>query len=133
MSKLKPIPVYPKFKKASQALAAARDLIRNEERWVQNDLAVKTIYKGTGYEQHRACSTKSPNAEAFCALGAVRRVNGPAEKSATAFLRQAAAKLLDETDTPINADIFTVNDEYGHKETLKMFSLAIKAAKKAGK
>ena len=133
MSKLKPIPVYPKFKKASQALAAARDLIRSEKRWTQNDLAVKTIYKGTDYEQTKACSTKSPNAVAFCALGAVKRVNGPAEKSATAFLRQAAAKFLDEADTPINEDIFTVNDVWGHESTLKMFSLAIKSAKKAGK
>lgn len=118
-----------KYKKASNALKAAKKLISNSKHWTQEDWAV-TYRDG----HRRRCSPKSPHAEAFCALGAVKRVNGPAEKSATAFLQQAA-----ETITGChrvlrnNNNIFTINDTKGHEATMEMFTRAIKAALAAGK
>ena len=137
---MKPAPVFEKkFKKASDALQAALGLFRNPKRWTQGHLAISDGY---------ACSTKSKNAEAFCALGAVKRVNGPAEKSATAFLREAAKQILIDskmypvvaiTEKPKNEHIFTLNDYVedspNSNKTLnkvrKMFRLAIKNAKLA--
>jgi hypothetical protein len=128
-------PEIKKFEKASQALQAARKLISDKKRWVRDYLAVrKDEWMG-----RVACSTKSKNAEAFCALGAVKRVNGPAERAATAYLRQAALRYLQVNGTsddekPVNKHIFKVNDNkrYGHKHVLKVFTNAIRRAKKDG-
>jgi len=143
MAKLKPAPLpTKKYTKASDALRAARDLIRNKNRWTTGDLAVK--YRDN--ETHR-CTTKSKDAVAFCALGAVKRVNGPAEKAAIAFLRAAGlhlraqlasgeSKVFYTPEPPYTVgdqDIFSINDDYGHEYVLRMFSRAIRQAKKAGK
>lgn len=130
-----------KFKKASQALAAAKELIRPMKRWTQGSLAVKFIGKGDD-RQTLACKTKAKKAEAFCALGAVKRINGPAERAATAFLRQAASAMQGDFALQSETDIFEINDEgegsgrvavaRSHRRVLRMFDRAIKAAKAAG-
>lgn len=125
-----------KFKKASLALQAARALIRSEKRWTQGELAVRArrYYNAFIHDQPTVrCSTKAKNATAFCALGAVKRINGPAERRATAFLRQAGLKIVkNAVGEGSDQDIFAVNDDMGHEATLKMFTLAIRQAKKAG-
>lgn len=128
---MKAIPMKLNLKKASLVLQAARKIIRNEERWTEGALARD--------QDGNDCGTKSKQAVAFCALGAVTRINGPAQKSAVAFLREAArtvfnADMICKEVGPANTqDIFNVNDDMGHKDTLKMFALAIRRAKKAGK
>lgn len=133
------------FKKASDALIAAKELIKPIKRWTQGELAVKFVDEGY-YEGPvaRRCSTSAKEAEAFCALGAVRRVDGPAERSATAFLREAAFTMIpkdqrEREDYHRNSDscIFEVNDGEtdkvkAHRRVLRMFNKAIKAAKAAG-
>jgi len=121
-----------KYKKPSEALKKALDIIRRPGRWITGELAVEFDSEGN---QH-TCSTKAKNAEAFCALGAVRFVNGPAQKSAEGFLREAG-KIIGgfehkERDADDN-DIFHVNDSMGLIDTIRMFKLAIKNARKAGK
>jgi hypothetical protein len=122
-----------KFKKASEALAFALKIIRNPKRWVEGYLAVTDERDDDG--DYKNCSTKSKYAVAFCALGAVRFVNGPAQKSAEGFLREAGKAITrpDDDDTPEEQDIFDVNDNLGHEKAIQMFKLAIKKAKKAGK
>lgn len=126
---------FPKFSKASQALTAALEIISTPNRWVRTAMAITTNKFGNKAE----CGVKSKNAEAFCALGAVRFVNGPAQRSATAFLRRAAYNIrhvADETTNPLmlrDDGIFSVNDNEGLAATKKMFRRAIKAAIKEGK
>lgn len=120
---MKEIPVRLNLSRASEVLEAARKIIRNEKRWVSHDLAVDAA--GV------TCPTTSKQAQAFCALGAVRRINGPQQRAATAYLRQAANVVSGATESrPTNDTIFHVNDTLGHPETLKMFQLAIKAARR---
>jgi hypothetical protein len=127
-----------KFRKASEALQAARQLISDTKRWTRNYLAIR---KEDGLKI--VCSTKSKNAEAFCALGAVKHVNGPAERSAVSYLREAALRHLqsfgaekESTTLAKNVHIFDVNDGQGkyrgHKNVMKIFVDAIRRAKKDG-
>lgn len=150
---------FPKYRRASEVLQQAREILRHEERWITGDLAKaqEPIYaedpqsgeitKDLVGVDSVECDTDSKEAVAFCALGAVNFVNGPAERSATAFLRQAAHRLSNPRELPQSApsidefhdddDIFMVNDDGGskrnHKRVLRMFSMAIASAKKAEK
>ena len=126
-----------KYKKASDALTAALRIISRPNRWTRGTQAVKFE---DGFMI--TCETKAEKktAEAFCALGAVDFVNGPAQKSAEYFLREAGKVIMAEEggyDVPfrpaVNQDIFDVNDDLGLEQTRKMFKLAIKNARKAGK
>jgi hypothetical protein len=136
--KLKPAPIFTKkFKKASEVLQAARQLIRDIHRWTTGDLAIRTDFQG----RKSSCSTRAKNAEAFCALGAVRRVDGPAQRSATAFLREAALRIQQSygreihTTKAVDDNIFAVNDTSvygGHKTVLRMFTNAIRQARRTG-
>jgi hypothetical protein len=124
-----------KYKKASEALAAAKALIGNKKRWIQGYLAARRIKP----DVVKSCPTKSKHAEAFCALGAVKRVNGPAERAATAFLREAATAMLRKRgahyDDSQLRDIFEINDsEKGraYASVMAMFKRAIRQAKLAG-
>jgi hypothetical protein len=125
---------FPKFKKASEVLEAARKVIRSEKRWATGELAFTAEFDEDDMNIV-PCKTRAKQAMAFCALGAVQFVDGPAERSATAFLREAGKHIIyGEDRSDIVAEdhhIFKVNDEMGHKPALKMFSLAIRAAKKA--
>jgi hypothetical protein len=99
-----------------------------------NELAVMNVFDMQESKTVQVrCSTKSKHATAFCALGAVQHVNGPAQRSATAFLREAAAVITGSGEPRMNEDIFIVNDEMGHPYVLKMFKLAIKRAVAADK
>ena len=82
---------FPKFKKASEALAAALEIVSTQGRWIQNSLAAAleqdaidsflqgelklTPSESLNYmdgllSQHpKNCPTKAKNAHAFCALG----------------------------------------------------------------
>ena len=132
---------FPKFKLASEALTQAMNIIRDTRRWTQSELAVsQEISKVDGQTvvlDTESCETKAKNAVAFCALGAVEFVNGPAQRRAVAFLREAGKKVcITEKealpdDEAGNDHIFFINDEVGHRATMRMFTLAIKAAKKA--
>ena len=126
-----------KYKKASDALAAALRIISRPNRWTQGALAV--YFEGG---EKIECSSKAGTrtAEAFCALGAVEFVNGPAQKSAIGYLREAGKVIRVEyggydipSKSTFNGDIFYVNDDLGFEQTRKMFKLAIKNARKAGK
>jgi len=144
---------FPKFTKASEVLAAARQIIRDERRWTRHDLAVfyKEDLEHSGEVVASACAARVPKsgkskATAFCALGAVKFVNGPAERAAVKFLATAAAidrgtvtlnsktgKVIPNLgDHPNMDDIFSINDESGHWHVMAMFKLAIKLARKAG-
>lgn len=148
MKRLKPaIKVFKtkKFKKASEALAFAKSIISKPGRWVQDNFAVSYDFDqledlklmSFGDLSINVCEVKSKNAEAFCALGAVQFVNGPAQKQAEKFLREAAAvvsrnKKTDPDYQSTNNDIFEVNDLQGFEDTKKMFTIAIRNARKAG-
>lgn len=126
---------FPKFTLASEALIAAKRIIQDERRWVTSELAV--MQELDSRENGKlivvdvvACGTKAKNAVAFCALGALQFVNGPAQRKAIGFLREAGKKILGK-DEVRNNSIMSVNDELGHRDTMRMFTLAINAAKKA--
>jgi hypothetical protein len=118
------LPKFKLYRTAVQNLTAARNLIRNH--WAKNALA-----KDCNGKQ---CPVKSERAEAFCALGAVKRINGPGEKAAIKILRLAAKEELRARKKKFfsfnNALIFTVNDSIGKKAVLSMFRRAIAIAKK---
>lgn len=140
-------PVKFHVKSPVHALKLARKLIRPFKNWTVGELAVRTIkdtyidafgQKQTGTDIE-GVEPKSPKAEAFCALGALKRVNTKHAKAAQKFLELAAFKILDidPSDSPCDENIFDLNDGSGskqnHKEVLKMFTLAIKLAKRAAK
>jgi hypothetical protein len=131
----KPAPFFPKFKRASEALAAAKKLIRPLSRWTKYQLAMReTEEKG----EFVSCRTTSKDAVAFCALGALRRVDGPVYRVARAYLREACKQIIDPHGYDVgNGDnyIFKVNDRgsYGHESVMEAFTSAIKAAKRDGK
>jgi hypothetical protein len=137
MSKTCALPksVFPlKFKVDSpvHALQLARKLIKPFRYWTVGSLAEGKDKDGDIH----SVGVKSTKAEAFCALGALLRVNTRHQKRAKFFLQQAAAEYMG-TD-PIyarEADIFDVNDrgqdKETHREVLKMFARAIQLAKKA--
>jgi hypothetical protein len=136
---------FPVFRKASEVLDAARKVIRNKRRWITGNYAVDVNNESVG------CQKKDKDrsyAVAFCAMGAVRFVNGPAEKSASQFLAMAAAiesknavlkgkelVYADGTESyyPEEDDVTGFNDANSHKDALKMFARAIRMAKAAGK
>lgn len=111
---------------ALESLKAANRLLCRDK-WIECDLALD--------RQGEKCSPRSPKAVYFCALGAVRHVDGPAEADAVGILRSTAASILksygakDSSERPCNEDIFMINDEYGYREVKNMFKQAIKAAK----
>jgi hypothetical protein len=128
-------PLKFKVKSPSHALALARALVGPFRRWTTDMLATDdpdATYTGE-------ISPKDARAQAFCALGALRRVNTKHEKRAEYFLQKAAAFMRYGTDIEgfNQDDIFEVNDRVRNKEThgkvLKMFTKAIQLAKKAEK
>jgi hypothetical protein len=133
-------PLKFRVRSPRHALELARDLIRPIRNWTQGSLA-----RGAALNRDPECRpkvrVKSPQAEAFCALGALRRVNTRHEKPAQKFLVQAAADICRPDDTPRDReqyppsenDIFDVNDAYGHRDVMNMFRRAITLAKRAEK
>lgn len=139
-------PVKFHVKSPVHALKLARKLIRPFKNWTIGELAIKNIKETytdpyTGEKKTEAdiigVEPKDPKAEAFCALGALRRVNTKHAKRAQKFLEMAAAKMLQTEAAPVEDNIFDLNDGSGskqnHKEVLKMFTLAIRLAKRAAK
>jgi hypothetical protein len=130
------------YKTALQNLEAARKLIRPFRRWTTNDLAIKNVEK-TEFGDFKGvpCKPKNKHAEAFCALGAVKHVNGPGEKKAVNLLRIAALQMqiaegdAEPTEKPANNHIFSINDadqdKENHRRVLRLFTRAIRLAKKA--
>lgn len=127
-------PVKFRVRSPRHALQLARDLIRPINNWTQGEFAVRLDPKND--DMPVKVDAKSPRAEAFCALGALRRVNTRHQKQAQRFLEEAAASFLRVLDVDAAGnedDIFDVNDSYGHKEVLLMFRRAIARAKRAEK
>ncbi len=152
------IPKKLGYKKASSVLKAAASIIRNPKHWVTGYEAVREARPNESswhtttrtiageHVEVAMCNTKADCAIAFCAMGAVKRINGPAERSALAYLREAGlyvanqnakatGRPIDKTKKPMNYHIFNINDgrQYGHKQVLKMFARAIRRAKADGK
>lgn len=135
MSKACALPksVFPlKFKVKSpvHALELARTLIRPFRRWTVGALAVASI------NDTMEISPKSAKAEAFCALGALERVNTKHGRKAQKYLEQAACLVKgEEIEGHCDTDIFDVNDNgrtiETHRAVLKMFAKAIHLAKVA--
>lgn len=132
-----PRSVFPlKFKVKSpvHALQLARTLIRPFRHWTTGSFAVTGLAEtASGFDIH----PKSARAEAFCVLGALRRVNTRHEYAAQKFLETAAALQLDldPKEGTSEDDIFNVNDEVhskeNHRRVLKMLTKAIQLAKAA--
>lgn len=129
------------YKSALANLEAARKLIRPFKHWTVGQLAVRPVDDGYGEVTLRECSPKNKNATAFCALGAVRHVNGPGEKKALNLLRIAALQIqvkdgeAGRDEKPRNDHVISINDledsKENHRRVLKLFSRAIKLAKRA--
>jgi len=134
-------PVKFKVKSPVHALELARGLVRPFRHWTVGALAVDAEHiEDDGTLSGRELKPKSAKAEAFCALGALLRVNTKHAKMAEAFLSHAAWQINydnppEAEDRPDRQEIFTLNDNARDKEThkrvLKMFTLAIRLAKKA--
>lgn len=127
-------PLKFKVKSPSHALELARKLIQPFKHWVVGELAVGVDEEG--YKD--VIGVKSPRAEAFCALGALQRVNTKHYSTAVVFLRKAARQIAppdERADRLSNDDIFVVNDrahsKKNHDTVLQMFSEAIMLARKA--
>lgn len=124
-----------KVKSPVHALELARQLIRPFRHWTVGALAVNK--EGIAGGSEHELQPKSPRAEAFCALGALKRVNTRHQKKAEHFLKLAAFQMLEKGgyQNPLVDDIFSINDVARDKEThrsvLKMFTRAIRLAKKA--
>lgn len=122
------------------ALKLAKKLVTPYKQWTTGAFAVSEV-NPDGNHSDDEISTFSPEAEAFCALGALMRVNTKHEDAATKFLQIAAATMRGRFEDdpyyfPESDDIFNLNDDDGrnaraHREVLKMFDLAITLAKKA--
>lgn len=117
------------YKSALENLQQANRLLR-KNRWTERDLAVDCNGK--------SCTPRSPEAHAFCALGAVRHVNGPGERKAVDILIEAAKEELTAIYPGYlifdnENDIFTINDYNGYDAVKSMFRRAIRMAKKLAK
>jgi hypothetical protein len=136
-------PVKFKVKSPVQALELARGLIRPFKHWTTNTLATDDPeWAENGLDAPAELPVKSPEAKALCALGALLRVNTEHAKKAEGFLRLASyivtyPEEAKEVSTVQAQDyIINVNDDEGrtkeaHRKVLKMFTLAIRLAKKA--
>lgn len=99
-----------------ETLKAARALIAAPEHWVRNSWAMTA--------DNRACQPTNPIAVKFCALGALRHVDGEHERNAEWFLEDASHTLRP------GATVIFINDhpDFGHDQVLRIYDLAIKAA-----
>jgi hypothetical protein len=151
MSKTCALPksVFPlKFKVKSpvHALQLARELIRPYRNWTVGFLAVRRDPQSLPHDTRLQwlkdmsefrVKPKSAKAEAFCALGALKRVNTKHAKKAERYLAQAASIILGkDPDHAATSDILQINDSskrdyFSHRQVLKMFTRAIKLAEKA--
>ena len=86
----KPFKVPPptRYKTALGNLTAAYRLLQRKGAWTQKSLAVDCHYKELND------NIRSGRAVAFCAMGAVKFIDGPGEKKAAELLIQAASKIL---------------------------------------
>ena len=133
----KAFPVKFRVRSPRHALELARDLIRPINNWTTGELA--RMRDPEDPECFPSVQVKSPKAVAFCALGALQRVNTRHQKRAQEFLERAAAAVFRPEDSPRDlenfppseTDIFDVNDELDHYNVLRMFRRAITLAKRA--
>lgn len=132
-------PVKFKVKSVVHALELARELIRPFRHWTIGELAAKD-FNPENEDFETGLDPKDAKAEAFCALGALRRVNTKYGTQAEEFLKIAAFEVdndakFEEGDRTDIQNIFNVNDYARDKEThsqvLKMFRRAIVLAKRA--
>lgn len=135
-------PVDFKVKSPVHALQLAKNLVKPFKQWTTGAFAVDKVdqHGNSGDDQ---INVKSEEAEAFCALGALLRVNTEHAKEAQIFLQQAAVLINDPKADEGNLqhaeeeDIFQVNDARRdaktHRRVLRMFDKAIKLGQKAAK
>ena len=129
----KPFKVPPptRYKTALGNLTAAYRLLQRKGAWTQNSFAVDCHYK-----ELKDDNIRSGRAVAFCAMGAVRFIDGPGEKKAAELLSQAASKILygQSSRRLVEGDVFDINDgenkERAKKRVFRMFEKAIAEARK---
>lgn len=94
-----------------ETLIAARDLIKDEARWARGWYARDET--GANVE------ADNPKAVAWCAMGALKKVDGPFEWNAVNALATVCSKRP-------NGSILRTNDFGGHTEILACFEEAIR-------
>lgn len=95
-------------------LIQARALISDEEHWTQGIFAATASGRATLYN--------APNADRWCAMGAIRKVSlgyEPNMLNPITMLDAAASEMFQTT-------MVGVNDCFGHKQVLEVYDLAIK-------
>jgi len=130
--KLAPLSVPPRsrYQTARAALTAALKLIQKPGRWAQYEFAVNC-------DGVRVKKIRSKSSVAFCALGAVKFIDGPGEKKASRLLARAAYELIEgditDEDDVTEKSIFDVNDnkdvKTSRRQVIQMFKRAIAMAK----
>lgn len=98
-------------------LKAARKLINNPEHWTQGASARDAA--------DFSVSATSKRAVCWCAYGAVHKTAGAKRLDR---VLNALASQLSESDER-NGDVSTFNDRNDHRDVIKLFDRAIKAAK----
>jgi hypothetical protein len=109
-------PAVPEKLEVTQ-LIRAKALIQDPKNWTINVFA----RNADGY----SVDALDPDAERFCANGALWKVIGSFNSSARQYLQKASLKGW-STDEPAQ-----VNNDEGHEATLKMFDMAIEMARAA--
>lgn len=126
------VPPRTRYKTALGNLTAAYRLLQRKGAWTQKSFAVDCHYKELIDDNIR-----SGRAVAFCAMGAVKFIDGPGEKKAAELLSQAASKILyGQFRSPVEDDVnvFGINDDENKarakKRVFRMFEKAIAEARK---
>ena len=105
-------------------LEKAYNTIKSHKRWCDGSVAVDK-YKNT-------VDVKDKCAVAYCATGSLElHSQGPGSSTyddSVYYLNDVSEQLFGQTKNAY--DIITVNDNLGHKATLKVFQTAIKQLKK---
>lgn len=113
--------------KVSEMLIKAKALIENEANWIQGQYARET-------PNGKTLSPRDGRAKCFCAIGALRHVDGATGHGDGVLMK--AAEVLAKFAGAESADthsgrVMKFNDRASHADVLAMFDKAIAEAQKA--
>lgn len=111
-----------KINSVAETLLAAKAKIKDKRNWTQNTYAIDV----NGFPTHPR------NGYSFCAIGAIKHVNGIYEYRAIELLEYASERKYRRSIIKIN-DSRTTLFSHPHKRVLKVYDLAIKMAKERDK